>query len=143
MNKFSNRLEFLIQDRAINKLKLSQKIELSSSSPVSAWISGKKTPNLDSAIKLANYFNCSLDYLFGLKELDENKNFKQVSSFSIRLQEILKQKKLSQNKIIKETNFYSKSFNAWLHKNACPNMITVIELAKYLNVSLDYLAGRE
>ena len=143
MNKFSERLQELIDNKKITKLKLSKEIGLASSSPISAWVLGKRFPNLNSAIKLAEYFNCSLDYLFGKKDIDEKTNFVQKSSFNKQLKKVMKDKQITQTEMIKKASFHAGNFNLWFYKKSCPDMPTVIKLAEYLQVSLDYLAGRE
>ena len=142
MDELSFRLSKLINDNKLSKRKLSEILNVTPSM-ISAWTSGRKVPNLENSIKLADYFSCSLDFLFGLKDIDDKTNFKQVSNFNEQLKKILKEKKISQNKLVNDTKFNFVNTNGWLNKNVSPNLSTIIDLADYLNVSLDYLAGRE
>ncbi|MBE5741601.1 MAG: helix-turn-helix transcriptional regulator [Clostridiales bacterium] len=144
MKTFPSILSELIKEKSITKSALSKELGLSSSSVISAWALGKKMPSLENAIKLANYFDLSLDYLFGFKEIDDkNTKYKQVSTFNERLKSYMNNEKISQNQMTKNGEFYFANFNQWFYKNSDPDMSTVIKLAKYLKVSLDYLAGRD
>lgn len=144
MNNFSIKLNELIKEYDISKRELAKVLLLKeNSSLISKWTKGQQMPKLDMAIKLSNYFKCSLDYLFGdlnnLEEVDFIKN----TPFDIQLKKILKDKKITQTKLVEDTNFSTGNLFSWFNKKSQPNMTTVIELAEYLQVSLDYLAGRE
>ena len=142
MNKFGGILNELKENNNLTNIDLSKIVD-TSRFVIGYWISNSQIPTLEHAIKLANYFNCSLDFLFGLTENNEEVNYSKSTPFHIQLKKILDEKKISQNKLMRETNFKSGNLYSWFNKKSQPNMATVIELAQYLNVSLDYLAGRE
>lgn len=73
MNNFSIKLNELIKEYDISKRELAKVLLLKeNSSLISKWTKGQQMPKLDMAIKLSNYFKCSLDYLFGdLNNLEE------------------------------------------------------------------------
>ena len=143
MNSFNEILKDLMESKNIDDDNLANKINACEGRLINKWTNNTQMPNLENAIKLANYFNCSLDYLFGLTENNEEVNYTNSKPFDIQLKKILDDKKISQNKLMRETKFGSGHFYSWFNKKAQPNMATVIELAQYLKVSLDYLAGRE
>lgn len=71
-------LRILRNKKNISQLKLSMDLELSQEL-ISQYELGKSLPTIANLVKLANYFNCSTDYLFGLtndfsKKSDLNKN---------------------------------------------------------------------
>ena len=47
------------------------------------WKNGRQKPSLDALIKIANYFNVSLDYLVGLKTLSEQDTLNNATINSI------------------------------------------------------------
>ncbi len=61
---FSENLRQLMKDNKINQVKLSSEIGVVQSA-VSAWLSGKKEPNINSLWLLADYFGCTIDELVG------------------------------------------------------------------------------
>lgn len=71
-------LRILRNKKNISQLKLSMDLELSQEL-ISQYELGKSLPTIENLVKLANYFNCSTDYLLGLtndfsKKSDLNKN---------------------------------------------------------------------
>lgn len=61
---FKERLAFIIEKKGITKAELQRKTEIAESL-IYYWLNGKYTPTVDSIIKLARYFDCSVDYLIG------------------------------------------------------------------------------
>ncbi len=69
MNKFSERLQELRIEKNLSQSQLAKELnnELTNSA-ISLWELGKRTPNLDTLIVLAKFFNVSIDYLAGLTD---------------------------------------------------------------------------
>lgn len=143
MEIFKVRLKELIDEKECSKEELSEVLQLSSASVISSWTTGRKIPRLNNAIKLADYFLCSLDYLFGFTSDNARNTFNNSKPFDKQLKKIMNDKKITQAKLVEETNFSKGNISSWLYQKSQPDMPTVIRLAEYLKVSLDYLAGRE
>jgi len=62
--KTVERMTYLIQKKRINKNKLSVGTGISSGL-MGDWVAGRKEPSLKNAVKIADYFGVSLDYLVG------------------------------------------------------------------------------
>jgi len=62
--QFSQRLSILIEEKGITAYRLRKDLKLSNSI-VTYWMDGTRLPNGESLIKLANYFDVSIDYLVG------------------------------------------------------------------------------
>ena len=65
--KTVERTLLLMEQHNINKNKLSVNIGISSGE-IGDWVAGRKQPSLKDAVKIAQYFNVSLDYLVGLSD---------------------------------------------------------------------------
>ncbi len=61
---FSENLKQLMTEASINQVKLSKEIRIAQSA-ISAWLSGKKEPSIESLWLLADFFDCSIDELVG------------------------------------------------------------------------------
>lgn len=61
--------------------------------------------------------------------------------FAKRLKDLRKNRKLSQMQLALETNISQSSIAAWELCLSVPNAQAVISLAKYFDVSCDYLLG--
>ena len=61
-----------------------------------------------------------------------------------RVKTLLKQKKLTGEDASKACDIYYNTWRGWIAKNIIPGLQDSVKIAKYLNVSLDYLAtGKE
>ena len=65
-NIFAIRLKELRQEKGIGQIELAKSIEVSKGI-ISLWENGQREPNMYSLIKLAKFFNVTIDYLVGLE----------------------------------------------------------------------------
>jgi len=143
MSKFSERLsELMLEKESMLGYELGEHIGLPAPM-ISIWKGGKSMPSLQNAVKLADYFQCPLDFLFGRNDNDKL-DFapKPLPSFHGRLVVILKEKDTSWYKVVQDTKISKSNYQDWRDGRE-PLMPTLIELANYLDMSLDYLVGRE
>ena len=66
-----------------------------------------------------------------------------MNKFSERLKELRLEKNLSQDKLAKAVGLTHTAIGLWEQGKRIPNLDAVISLAKFFDVSLDYLAGLE
>ena len=66
-NKFSKILKYLRQEKNVGQIELAKSIGVSKGI-ISLWENGLREPNMFSLIKLAQYFDVSIDFLVGLEE---------------------------------------------------------------------------
>ena len=106
------RLRELLRDRKITQSKLSSDVGILNQS-ISQYLDGSVTPPLEKLIRLADYFNVSIDYLLGRTE---------VASTSIKKKEICKTTGLTAKSvdILKKLQFDPKS------ETSMPNVLSVI-----------------
>lgn len=62
-----DRLKELMAEEKLNQVKLAAKTGIKQNT-ISAWLRGKKEPNVTSLWLLADYFNVDIDYLVGRKK---------------------------------------------------------------------------
>ena len=75
MKEFADCLKDLMKNNDLNVPKLAKELNFKTRGTIYSWLNTNRVPKLDNAIKIANYFNCSLDYLFGKINIDDNKKF--------------------------------------------------------------------
>lgn len=63
------RIEQLRTELGLNQIELAKKLNLSSSASISQYESGERTPSDELKLKMAEIFNCSLDYLMGKSDI--------------------------------------------------------------------------
>lgn len=61
---FSQRFKELLTKKGISRYRLSKDTSISINR-IDDWYYGRFTPSLEKALKLAEYFDCSIDYLLG------------------------------------------------------------------------------
>ena len=113
-----------------------------SCSTVSRWKNNLIHMRLSQIVKIADYFNCSLNFLVGRSDNLLDFQPQTCPPFYPYFRELLKKKNISRNQINKETRVKSSHFVDWKN-GADPHILSLIELADYLDVTLDILVGRE
>ena len=113
MTKFKDVLEdFVVESGEKSLRKLSSKIGIAHSQ-MSKYLKGVM-PKPATAIKLANYFKCSLDYLFGLdanfKEISKTR-YLDASNFYPKYDKLLRINKITHNALAKIIDINATSLN--------------------------------
>jgi len=148
--KFGERLTDLILDKEINVPGLSKAICVAESI-IHRWRKNISTPCFKHLIRVADYFQCSLDYLVGRKGDDDESHavqkFKECPPFCERLKHFIELEKLSVkvsvNKICKNAKVARYAFTGFLDGSRHPLIENLVKLADYFDCSIDNLVGRE
>lgn len=109
------------------------------------YASNKSIPTVDNLIKLANYFDCSLNYLIGIDDEPKSYKFKETYNkdlFFKRYSQLLQENHLTNHALSKKLDFSPSDLKHW-KEGTIPYLETIIKLADYFGVSIDYLVGRE
>lgn len=142
LSKLSENLKELMNERNLNQSALAEAMH-TCSSKMSSYITGKRAPNYDTFIALIEFFNCSADFLLGLKEYPcEDVNYKAVRPFSELLRAILQDTGTSQYSFIKQSKISWGVFYNWLTGKSKPSIDNLVKIAKQFDCSVDYLLGR-
>lgn len=64
---FSEKLKYLIKEKNLSLRKLEKDIKISHAT-LSRWLNGKMLPQAEYLCILADYFDCTVDYLLGRKD---------------------------------------------------------------------------
>lgn len=144
MENITKRLKELFEDKDFNKDDLIKFFGFKDETLFYIWKRGDSIPSLENLDKLAIYFKCSMEYLFGRTEVLDNYKYKTMQPFDIQLKRVMKNKGITQYRMIKKDNICSSNhFRKWNKLKSVPTPETVIKLADYFNVTIDYLLGRE
>lgn len=139
--RIGERLTELMNEKGISNKELANILGVSLGT-VGYWKKGKNYTRLSQFIAMADYFNCSLDFLAGRSETVIDFIPKPRPPFYEHLKDILKSKNITKYRINADTKIKSSHFVDW--KNGTePQILSLIELADYLDISLDYLLGRD
>lgn len=138
---FSERLNELIFDKKITSELFAKEIGIDISN-LYRYLRKESIPNLYNAIKIAKFFGCSLDFLFGLSEDSSTLFNSEIKPFAIQFQTLLKKHNSTRYRLKKETSLAKQSIDDWYHGIRVPTIENLIILAQYFDCSLDYIVGR-
>jgi len=82
-------------------------------STICQWRLGRRNPTLSNAVRLANYFGCSLDYLLGRSDDDSKFTPQPVMPFYERFISIINARRLSWYKVVKDTELSKSNIQDW------------------------------
>lgn len=103
----------------------------------------QRNPSLSTLLKIANYLETSVDYLY---ELSDENNFKPYSNnqanFYNNLISLITTSNISIRKFCKDLN-YAKDNVIRYKKGISPSVRTLFEIAKYFNCTIDDLLMKE
>ncbi|MCL2861428.1 MAG: helix-turn-helix domain-containing protein [Firmicutes bacterium] len=142
LSEFSDSLNELMIERSLTIEALRKAIGISGAT-VGKWKTGEQSIYLTNALKLADYFDCSLEFLFNRTETRLDYSPRKCPSFFERLKEIMKLNNKTEYKMtIKDRVISRGQYHQW-RTDSDPLIETLIKLAKYFNCTLDYLVGRD
>lgn len=141
MNKFQESFKELLNEKQINCYQLSKILNIPSST-LNGYLTTKYYPSISNALKMCKYFNCSLDYLFGLSDVRDYCPIKKYNSntFFDNLQNLFVSTNTPIAKALREMKMGEYNYYRW-KQGKFPKTSNLIEIAKYFNVSLDFLIG--
>ena len=139
---FNDRLNELLNDKEVSLQRFQKELTNVSLTNIYSWLEGVCTPLVDKLIQIADFFNCSIEYLIGRTEDIGDEKFKTCPPFDIQLKKILKEKHISQYRLIKDKIVSGGNLDSWLNHKTTMRLENLIKLADYLQVDIDYLLGR-
>lgn len=93
-------------------------------------------------IRIADYFNISVEYLLGRTNNSYFFKAERETTFLERYQALKTEKNLTDYAIAQKLHITTSYTTNWKNKKYMPSIINLIELSEAFNVSLDYLLGR-
>lgn len=141
MNEFQERLQELLIENDLSRSGLSKKIGISFET-INGYFNKNFYPEISVAVKLAKFFDCSLNYLMGLTD-----DYKIVDnsglSFVMTLKKLMSERAVSIEKLMKALNMSEANFYRWQSGRSTPSMTSIVAICKYFEVSVDFLIGHE
>lgn len=144
MSKFCERLKDLFKSECLSTISANQKIGISKTQ-LGKYLSGYYLPSLKNAIKICNYFHCSLDFLCGTDEIKNRFDLLHEPSFSVfikRYSELLLKNNISHYQLTKQIKINRNNLDYWKSKRTLPTLDILKLLAQQLNTTIEYLIGR-
>ena len=141
MSQFVERLKDLMFDRNLKDADLAKIIGCGKSS-INNYTNGKKLPSVDMAIRLANYFNCTMETLLGIDDENYINEFLPCPPFKDRLQFLCEHFGISRYELRKRLDISESVAYYWAKGATTPSLENVVKIAHWLNCSIDFVIGR-
>lgn len=135
------RLSELMNEQYLSAAALAKIVGLSGPA-VRSWRRNCSAVKLEHLLRVAEYFDCSLDFLCGRTEDEKPFNSQVTPIFAERLKELIMKSKIPIDHISKETQLDRRNFYDWM-SGTLPVSSSLIRLADYFGCTVDYLVGLE
>lgn len=142
LSKFTETFNFLISDNDLTGKELAAALNIPAAT-VSRYRNGIHAPTIDYIIKIADYFNCSVDYLLGLEEENTALTFKRCPPIKEQIAALPKQFKMSYYAFCKQAGITESGFYDWKNGNKTPTIQSIVKIAKFFDRRVDFILGRE
>ena len=139
--KFVENLDLLLFDHQMNIPQLSAVLGLNEAT-FYKFFRKTRQPALETLIKIADYFGCSVEFLLG-REPERKEQFAPCPPFPERLETLVGRTELSKRRFCAEAGITRSAFYAWQSGQSLPSLEYVVKLADYFGCSVDYVLGRE
>ena len=137
---FAERLSELMDEANLTTSKLTANIGCGKNA-INLYKKGE-LPSLSILLRLADYFQCTTDFLLGLTDESTAKTFLPVPPFSERLPFLLQHFGISAYKLQKMTGIAEKTISDWKKGVNGPALDSVIRIAEKLECSVEFVIGR-
>lgn len=141
VNAFKTTLKELMSDNGYNAPSFGRDIGVNMF-VVRKWLNEVKDVKLKSLIKIAEFFDCSLEYLCGKSDVLLTYKPQPLPPFCERIKTVLHNCGKSSYRLLKDTRIAPSQYHCWLH-GTIPMLTTLETISDYLNITLDYLVGRQ
>ena len=139
--EFQKRFMEIIDESDLSRNELLKLIPISTST-LSNALSYGIIPSVKILIRIADYFDISINYLLGKSnENDFIKSFSTVT-FQQRFNDLCKEKNVTHYRVAFDNGLNPSIISKWYGNNYLPELNIVKNLCNYFNVSPDYLLGR-
>lgn len=130
-------------DNDLTQKDISKKLDVSRST-YSKWEIEANDLDLEMCNKIANFYKVNLDYLLGISNIS-TKTEKNKINFNLlcnRLRNLRKENNLTQEELGNKIGFAQSTYACYEKGVRIPTTFKLLYIAKYYNVSFDYLVGR-
>lgn len=141
LSNFGENLSAVMLEHNINAPALAKHLNIDRSN-ITRYMRGARLPSFQVFLAILEYFSVSADVLLGFKDYSNSTNFLPTPPFGDRLREVMKETNTTQYRIEKEAHISGSSMHEWLSGQGFPSVTSLVTLASFMEVSIDYLLGR-
>ena len=139
---FADRLDELLIEKSKKATEVCRELGLGNST-ISHYRVETRMPKVSVLIRLADYFNCTVDFLLGIDDYNKATSFKVCPPFSQRILELCDEFKTTRYKLQKLTGISESVMRYWVRGKTEPSIYNIVRIADKLKCSVDFVLGRE
>jgi len=140
MSDFVERLQEILADHNLTYQELAKQSGVPRQ-VLYGWIKYKIPPKPKSIIRLAQFFQCPVDFFIGRTEETKIKFSDNPIPFCDRLRQLIAEKKITPYRACMQLHIETDIMSVWLNKGTLPNFENLLMLTDYFGCSADYLLG--
>lgn len=142
LSNFAESLSELIMHANLTPTELAKQIGCGKGT-VSRYLNEQKIPAVDMLIRMADFFDCSTDYLLGRETEKYVRVFiKPCPSFQERLPALCKDLKITKYQLQKKTGIAESAIYDWQKGARTPRLENIVKIAEAFECSVDFVLGR-
>ena len=141
LSKLSEMLDSLMFERELNLTQLANEVGIEKAT-LSRYFRALMTPSVENIVKLADYFQCTTDYLLGRETENYPTVFKPCPPFSEQLIVLKKHFNCPWWNFYKTAHISSSRFYEWKNGKRTPTLDCIIFLADGFGCTVDFIIGR-
>ena len=138
---FAECLSELMADNEMTVGELSEKTGIRASR-IYDFLGGKHIPSLQNAIRIADLFGCPLDFLFGFVPDFRPQKYVLNGTVTQNVRAAMDAYRDTRYRLHKNTGIDESQLRRWYIGKQTPSLVSLITLARALDVSVDKLVGR-
>lgn len=141
LSKFGETLSELMEEHNLSVKELAERAQIKRSN-IYCYLRGERLPSVGAVVSLADFFNCSVDYLLGLSDHNFSGQFKPCPPFTERLDYLIKYFGMTTYKVYTQTEVSKARFFDWRSGRHKPSLDNIVKLAEVFDCSTDFVLGR-
>ena len=141
LSKFGETLDELMTIKDLSATELAKQIGVDRST-ITKYLVKRSLPKLQYALKIVDYFGCTLDYLFGYTDDYKERKYLQCPPFYQVFQQLLKSRNCTRYRLSVDLEIHDQIVDDWYYGRSIPSIHSLVHVANYFGCTLDELVGR-
>lgn len=141
LSKFSDVLDTLMFEQELSITKLAKEIGIDATT-IGRYLHAQLTPTVETLVKLADFFQCTTDFLLGRESENYSSVFYTCPPFAEQLKVLKEHFQCPWWNFYKTAHISSSRFYEWKNGKRIPTLDCVIMLAEGFECTVDFIIGR-
>jgi hypothetical protein len=142
LSKFAETLGDLMFEQKIDGKTLAARIGVEGST-VTRYLRTDRAPTVENLLLLADYFQCSTDFLLGREAENHTHTFPACPPFSVQIGRVLQHFGCSFYRLSVEAKIHQSSVYDWKSGKREPTLDNIVKIAEFFDCTVDFVLGRE